>query len=477
MAKIGRTERYSKKSIGMAVQPQDWEKVEQSHEEDLSSIIERTPHFEGYPMPEEYQHLFSGDETYEGAGPIEGLSKKMVHDLPVGEDTERLMTKPYHPAPLRKSWIENPTQGWATLASKAIYNAADLGDISEKVYTHSHQDVPVVVHHFSKGYNSVYDLVDEKNKNPDLTNAPIQRSVNPLQVMQIAVMDFLMGNNDRHSNNLMVSDHKDQQGYHSLLAIDHDNNFQYVKPLSSISLREKTRDLTKPTGIEADSPANFVQKSALGTALKAAPATEKKTRKLFHDWWVEHADGIRSAFEQQSQQITDPDIKEHIQKNFDRRFQMIQKWSEPDTENNFESTGFFDESYPHVARIVPKPKTPAEVVKQIKARMPTNDPASAIKVIAEAFKKPREKKVTKKLVDLFNSLVDDLHALDLVDLYDNIRNKNLKIGDESLEYALLYWVTQNYDRRAAKELVKYDKGTGKISPQWIYILKQLGGIK
>lgn len=462
----------------MSIHPKDWEQVEQSHEEDFSSIIERTPHFENYPMPEEYRNLFSDEEVYEGAGPIEGQTKKMVHDFPVGEDAERLMTKPYHPTPLRKSWIENPTQGWATLASKVIYDAAGLGDVSEKVYTHSHQGVPLVVHHFTKGYNSIYDLMDEKNKNPDLVNAPIQRSVNPLQVMQIATMDFLMSNNDRHSNNLMVSGNKDSQGYHSLLAIDHDNNFQYTKPLSAIGLRERTRDLDNPSAaIEADTPATFINKSALGTALKAAPATEKKTRKAFHDWWIEHADGIRSAFEQQSQQIIDPEIKEHIQKNFDRRFQMIQKWAEPDTENNFESTGFFDESYPHVARIIPKPKTSAEVVKQIKARMPTNDPASAIKVIAEAFKKPREKKVTKKLVDLFNSLVDDLHALDLVDLYDNIRNKNLKIGDESLEYALLYWVIQNYNRRAAKELVKYDKGTGKISPQWIFILKQLGGIK
>jgi len=274
----------------------------------------------------------------------------------------------------------------------------------------------------------------------------------------------------------MVSGNKDEHGYHSLLAIDHDNNFQYIKPLSAISLQNRTRDQSVPA-TDADSPRNFIDNSALGKALEAAPAIQKKVRQQFHEWWTENAENIHAAFEQQVGQITDADIKEHIQRNFDRRYQMVQKWADPDEENNYDQTGFFDESYPNVARIVSKPKTPSEVVKQIKSRFPTNDPASAIKIIGEAFKKTRPATVQKKLIDLFNSLTDDLDAPDLVKLYDEIRSKNLKIGDQGLDYALLHQVTQNYDRRGARELVKYDKGTGKISPFWLSVLKSVGGVK
>jgi hypothetical protein len=78
---------------------------------------------------------------------------------------------------------------------------------------------------------------------------------------------------------------------------------------------------------------------------------------------------------------------------------------------------------------------------------------------------------------LFDSLVDDLYSEQVVQLYDDIKNKDLKIGDKNLDYALLHRLTQTYDRKAARALVKYDAGKGKISPFWINVLKQVGGIK
>ena len=462
--KIGRNEFFQKVTLGMALDPNTEIKLEEGTDSTSKNTVDQDPHQSSHPLPDELLPLYSDTTVYpEIDSAKSGNSTKTIHDFPIDGQEQRVMTKPYFATPQNKSWIDHSTQGWSTLASRSIYDAAGVGDISEKVFAHAHKDTPVVVHQFGKNYNSVYDLVDQKNKSPNLVNSPIQKSIDPLQVKQIATMDFLMGNNDRHSNNLMISDSKNKSGYNSLLAIDHDNNFQYIKPLNSLKMDDESLNLE-------DSPRTYLERSALNTALEASP-TQNKTREDLYEWWVSNADAIKNSFDEQLSHIKDEDVKDHVQKNFERRFQMIQKWADPDQKHSFKTTGLFENTYPNVARIIPKPKTPAEVLKQIKGRMPTNDPITAIKIIGEAFKKQRPKDVQKKLIDLFNSLFDELYAPDVVELYDSVRGKGLMIGDKDLEYSILHGVVMNYDTRAKKELVKYDGGTGKISPFWIAQLK------
>ena len=99
--------------------------------------------------------------------------------------------------------MKNSTKGWASLATRKLFEAADMGDVCEDVRPHTHKGVPLVVsqyHPWATSGRNNYDM--------------------PTDDAQIAVMDFLTNNQDRHSGNIMAVDGRP-------LAIDHERNFQY----------------------------------------------------------------------------------------------------------------------------------------------------------------------------------------------------------------------------------------------------------
>ena len=86
-----------------------------------------------------------------------GISAKMVHEIEDDaspHDPNIYMAKPYHKKieSGTKSWVKHPILGWATMATKALFNAGKIGHLCEDVSAHEHEGVPLTVHKFAHGH-------------------------------------------------------------------------------------------------------------------------------------------------------------------------------------------------------------------------------------------------------------------------------------------------------------------------------------
>jgi hypothetical protein len=133
------------------------------------------------------------------------------------------MVKPYHEVMSRytRHWMHVPIQGWAEMTNQALYHAANIGELHQRVHVQrvayqkgkEVQHGPSLVIHMAPGAQTVSQLGDTSE-----AFSPKQRD----QARKIAVMDFLSNNLDRHDTNLLALPEKDQ-----LLAVDHSRSFQY----------------------------------------------------------------------------------------------------------------------------------------------------------------------------------------------------------------------------------------------------------
>jgi hypothetical protein len=422
MEKLGRSERHFRKWAQPSSKIRDLKGL---HSEEAERLVDNSAHFDNNDLPEKEE----------------------------GDDVNITTIKPYYQniIPSTRDWVQFPIQGWATMASKAIFNAAELGGISEDVYTDTHQDTPITVHKLAPGYDSVFAAKKETSK----WDAPMQRATDPLQVYQIAFMDFLMGNMDRHSMNLMINKTKNDEGFFPLLALNHGDNFQYQSHLS---------------GLDFDSPSEYLNQSALSTAKEAAPAFTDYSK--VKSWWLDHAEQIKNEFKQQLEYIKDTNIKEHIDKNFDRRFSMIQMWAE-DEEGEVD---FFSTEFPNVIRNVAKPKTAPNIIDKILSVLPKSNPADAIKMLSSALKSKHSPALKQKLSDTFNAFLEQMDTEQLIKLYDEHRKNYDPVNrNRSLGTHILKQVVRNNDKSTAKVLLDYDRGKGKLPMFWVKRLRLAAG--
>lgn len=466
MTKLGRAEGYIVRK-GMAAMPKDWKRIEDNQDIAHQEVVDHSHHLTSHPAPEHYAQFLNSPELLKSQkDPMKGKSTKMIHQIPTDEQDpsgtqepvkQTIMTKPYHQNLYSgtRSWVKHPIQGWATMTSKSVYDAAGLNNNIEQVATHEHNGIPVTVHSFSPNYKTIYSLQEEQGVyNTD----PVKRSVNPLQVEQIAAMDFLMGNNDRHPKNLMVADHTDDQGYHNLLSIDHERNFQYFKPLNAVRKPRYGEEVK-----EHDHPADYISNSALREAKRAAWNNDHWD---FYEWWKTAGPKIKEDFERNLEYIKDTSIRDHIRKNFERRYDMLQKWASDNEEHNYETNGFFSKEYPHIVRMIPKPRATPETIRNIRSRLPKNDPVKAIKILAEASGQKRTVAAQQKIYDVFKSILHETNSETLPDLYDKFKNDPTKIFGQNIWFHILKHIDSLTDKRAAKLILKYDAGKGKIPLFW-----------
>jgi len=461
LRKLGRTERFLRTKIGMAFESTDWNKIEKSHDSQGSDVVDPTEHLNSYKPSQSYLDVIDSKlpQSSTPFGGIEsGRSSKMVHDISDEQNesiNSRVMTKPYHSLinQTDRSWVKNPIRGWSTMATKALYDSANLGDIIEDVKVHEHNGVPVTVHTFGKDYDTVYDLHDQSSR----FQSPIQRAPDPLQIYQIAAMDFLTGNIDRHGFNLLISKNQNESGHHPLLAIDHENNFQYHKTLSDTS---GTDDKYSPErnidGRKTSKPYDYIH---LSNGLhQAHRASYDDGISNFHKWWVNNSNAIKETFEKQLSMIKSKPVREHVQKNFNMRFNLIQDWSETDPESNL-----FDKDYSQDVSLSNMELAKPEVVQSIIGALP-NDPVKAAIMIATAYDKASIS-VKHKLLGTYNQLLASATPEQIVKMYDkSMKLPKLAIGNTPLSVSIIYFVVQNYMESHADALLQYESTgkTGKI---------------
>jgi len=295
-------------------------------------FLKKTNHVDAAPLmtahPPEVEHL---KKQYEGLRDsatlheptlrnVDGVTPKLIYLTKNGDTPVRAMVKPFFEKPPKQlaAVYPHPTSGWAELTNQALYHAAGIGDLHQKVHASDHDEqmgMPAVVVHLEAGHS----VVGKHTASHWLKQSPQLKT----QARKIAFMDFLSSNYDRHSKNLMVnSDHS------KLLAIDHGFSFQYMMP----TLRYPD-DSYGPPAEEFANTYNKATRSVAGDlnlSEWSKPEELTKAARNFapvFDWWSQVGDNVRAKMHQHLQYIKDQTLKDHIRDSFDRRANWLDQMS------------------------------------------------------------------------------------------------------------------------------------------------------
>jgi phosphoinositide 3-/4-kinase-like protein len=309
-----------------AVDQKDWTRVAKQHNPDAPLVSDHAPHLTDFPVHPEYNQMLKDPKKFK-AHPLDenGISAKMVH-APSGYTDEKgdfvsrisapiFMAKPYHKKieSATKSWVKNPILGWSTMATKALFNAGKIGHLAEDVSAHEHEGVPLTVHKFAEGFSQKDPWKRQRHQ------------VNPLELHQIGVMDYLTNNLDRHMGNIMHGEHTNEEGFNPLLAIDHERNFQYHKRVGNNRPGwERKEGWLGPH--EKESPFSYIKNSALNQYNKDADTWYSHEDLV--NWWSQHGRKIKSALESQVENIKDDSTRKHVRDNFTTRWHKMNNWAE-----------------------------------------------------------------------------------------------------------------------------------------------------
>jgi 8-oxo-dGTP pyrophosphatase MutT (NUDIX family) len=311
-------------ALAKAVRPEHFSSIVKALDPEAHKLVDHKPDLAAHPPAhgaevEAYhgQVLTSsrpiGARTSGSAGLGEGITRKKVFTAQVAgsKDPVKFMVKPYHERVIQrcKKWMQFPIQGWAEMTNQALYHAAGIGHLHQKVHVAEHdmgpghEHEPALVVHIAPNHKAVCDgggnsFGGEKNRE---------------DVRKIALMDFLANNSDRHSGNLMVN-----QETGAPLAIDQSRNFQYVKPRNDSGLaldgdqfgsyhREASITNLEPF---LDNGAGSFHDRQMDLLERYAPTIQ---------WWGEVGDKVRKAFHDRLDQIKDPEVRDHLKRNFDAR--------------------------------------------------------------------------------------------------------------------------------------------------------------
>jgi hypothetical protein len=412
--------------FAMAMSQKDYKVIADSHESSGTVYVNPAVHKKNHLPDPAYLSGLTSKTTLPRGGPggIErGVREKVIHDI--GEDT--YMTKPYFPSTSRGiSPISIPLGGWATLTTKEMYQAAGLHSVVENVSFNVFNNIPTTVHKFEKGYKPVYTLHDEVCR----LGCPIRRTPRPLELHQVLIMDFLTGNVDRNSFNLLISDATGEDGHHNILAIDHEGAFRYgVKGFNS--LKESLEN-----------------SNALKKAMEASYAADYKD---LISWWQQHASAIKEAFDKNLKLIKDQRLSTYLEEQFQRRFETVNKALSDHVlaENAF--------SKPDATRVELKEfETQAVPNKTIESALPA-DSVEAVKAICEIYSSQNPKGKIALFAE-FERLLSEMSPYVFMKLYKiALKTPELTINNNSLFFVLNYYIIRSKREELAEQVLNYER--------------------
>jgi hypothetical protein len=477
----GRGQRYLK-SIGMAFMPKDWQKVKKSHSAIGNKYVDHAAHLERHPAPEEYQKFVESPTAIESRHKeFKGVRGKAVHNLPTAEGHSTVMTKPYHASVEKgaKTWFRYPISGWSTMVTREIFKAAELGTVGEDVSTHMVDNVPVTVHKFGKDFETVNDAMYNNGNKPGIreneNETYLKKTINQNHVMKIAIIDFLTGNIDRHSNNVLVGKNTDSTGHHPILAIDHERSFQYIKHVNQDAFADKTRlGRNKIQSPDFERPVDYLENSGLIFAARANGFHDPAELKT---WWESHGQKIKNVLTQNLTLIKDQSLRDHIKRNFLQRCTVLDEWIRTDSPNGHEHFDIFSKNLPMQARNIPKPAVMSKEIDKVFASLPSGNPEQAIEMLAAASEKSQGYRAHEKIFGALTMLLDNLPPNSTIEVYDKFRRRYTWVAGQKIDYHILNHIEQTQNRELAKAFLQYDGGLGKIQPFWFDRLKTVAGEK
>lgn len=289
-----------------------------------------------------------------------GVTKKVLYQT---EGGPKFMVKPYHEGIVRRisKWQKHPIQGWAEMTNQALYHAAGMGDLHQKVHV-SHHDMgtgtpePALVVELANGYKPSSEwkpigedtgrVVDwDGDIEPDEMRGAItygdklpgeleykrkyhiHKTIEPDResIRKIGLMDFLTNNLDRHHGNIMY----DKAG--KPLAIDHSRSFQYV---NNWSFKHLNPTQVKRRADFSDEFGNYIRPiyTAVG-AYEGSRLDMENWSPIINEWWPKNRDNVVNTMEQRLSQIKDPNVKNHIRRNFMERVGWLDERAQLGLEN------------------------------------------------------------------------------------------------------------------------------------------------
>jgi hypothetical protein len=303
--------------------------------------------------------VLGGQKLFKPKKEHEGISRKVVYITkhePQGDlfaptrvtMDNKYMVKPYHEAVVRRiqSWQKYPIQGWAEMTNQALYHAAGIGHLHQKVHVSEHdmgagfEKEPALVIHIQPGFKQLAQATRTVHIGGGVRDdEPIIPTENAKrQARQIALMDFLTNNLDRHTGNLLISEDGE-----NLLAIDHSRNFQYFNNHRyKWDSRRQTATIRHMT--DRFGPYFSFVTSAIGKVDRQnyvghqGDDYEIATKRLeayspVFEWWGEHSDKVKAAFEQHLPLIKDEKVRAHVRRNFMQRAEWLDERARMGLEN------------------------------------------------------------------------------------------------------------------------------------------------
>jgi hypothetical protein len=335
-------EPIKKSELSKAVDPSHFASIVKASDPAGANLVDHIPHLSSHPVSiqpsvDAYrsQVVHSdhrvGKQSTSGLG--KGITKKVIFAAKVADKQQKYMVKPYHEKVISrvKGWMKFPIQGWAEMTHQALYHAAGIGHLHQKVHVDEHDmgpqnsKEPALVVHLGSGHRAVSEGA----------GMAFAGDENRESVRKIALMDFLSNNHDRHGLNLLVNSETSAP-----LAIDHSRSFQYIAPLQFPGRSDNE-----------DSFGNYISKSAISNldpllASHAGPDMDDKKRDLLDryapvfEWWGDVGANVRSEFHKHLGQIKDPDVRDHIKRNFDSRADWLDERSRFGLKESYDGSWF-----------------------------------------------------------------------------------------------------------------------------------------
>ncbi len=370
--------------LSKSVLPDELASIGKASTPEGAAFVDHVPHMSNHP-PE----IQPGVDTYRNQvlnspGKVKkekigrdsgGITKKVIYKVKGSPQTgffdnspesdQRFMVKPYHERVIKRisKWQRFPIQGWAEMANQNLYHAAGIGHLHQKVHVDEHDmpggKQPALVIHMDRGYSDISPMYDHKLEGNPLAEDEKGQGAH-FKAKQIAMMDFLTNNLDRHAGNLMKhgtgelhpdtepsNEHPNRvpkQKVDNLLAVDHSRSFQYISPRDEHmkwsaptkrprELNDNFGDYHNESSLQYASP--FIVPNRLNETKNFYDRQMKTLRSYApaFDWWGEQSPKIRAEMGKQLEQIKDPETKAHIQRNFDARADWLDERAKLGLEN------------------------------------------------------------------------------------------------------------------------------------------------
>jgi hypothetical protein len=258
--------------------------------------------------------------------PDGGNTKKVLYEVGKAPlfghpDPLTYMVKPYHERVIRrvKGWMRYPIQGWSEMTNQALYHAAGIGHLHQKVHTADHNIgngvQPHLVIAMDRGFRTPHQERPSKRlfqANPDLE----------LSVKQTTLMDFLTNNVDRHAGNILYNPSNGK-----LLNVDHSRSFQYKTTLPRVP------------GENSDKIANYTRgglnyfEDAWEDANPDKEWNDSELWKSAFDWIGDAQPALEKTLQKHLKAIKDPKIRAHIWRNFKTRLDLLKEMADFDCGN------------------------------------------------------------------------------------------------------------------------------------------------